>query len=485
MNYSAQEYLRSFPDIPFDGPEEAEYTRAEEAAAAEAKANAEEHAAEMAELRRLQALMPRPKQPLLFIEDYRSPKPLDGRPEPWGLDKPPTRGDEQPYPPVPKAPVKFTPTPFKWRDPSTFPRRQFVYGRHYARQYLSATVAQTKVGKSSLSLVEAIAMASGRSLLGIEPSRPMRVWYFNGEDPLSEVERRVLAICLHFSIDHQALEKNLFLDSGRDTEIIIATQTGAGAGAVIATPVEAALTAALIAGQFDVLILDPAVSIHRVSENDNMAIDAVAKTFGRIAGKANVAIEAVSHTRKLGGAAATMEDSRGASAWTSAARDVRVLNRMTKEDGEKAGMEPGQERLYFRADTEGNLSPASATEWFHLLSVGLGNGSGPSVDDQDYLGVAIKWTWPDLLEGVSVADLRKAQAAIATGGPWRENPQAKNWAGERHRKGHGPRSDGQGGPAEGGRPAQDVDGEGHVQRHRRLRREAPAAVIHRSPRAGE
>ena len=32
-----------------------------------------------------------------------------------------------------KEPVKFTPTPFKWRDPSTFPRRQFVYGRHYAR----------------------------------------------------------------------------------------------------------------------------------------------------------------------------------------------------------------------------------------------------------------------------------------------------------------------------------------------------------------
>ena len=102
------------------------------------------------------------------------------------------------------------------------------------------------------------------------------------------------------------LEKSLFLDSGRDTEIIIATQTRTGA--IIAIPVEDALTAALIDGKFDVFILDPAVSIHRVSENDNMAIDAVSKTFGRIAGKANIAIEAVHHTRKLGGQQATIED---------------------------------------------------------------------------------------------------------------------------------------------------------------------------------
>ena len=271
------------------------------------------------------------------------------------------RGAETEAPKV----FKFTPTPFKWRDPSTFPRRQFVYGRHYARKFLSVTAAQTKVGKSSLCLVEAVAMASGRDLLGIQPSRPMRVWYWNGEDPQEEIERRVLSICLHFNLDHREVERNLFIDSGRDTEIIVATQIKTAT--VIATPVEGALTAALIDGKFDVFIVDPAVSIHLVSENDNGAINAVAKTFGRIADKANVAIEAVHHTRKLGGAAATIEDSRGASAWVSAARDVRVLNRMSKEEGERAGVDDGKERLYFRADGDGNLAPASATEWFRLI----------------------------------------------------------------------------------------------------------------------
>jgi hypothetical protein len=181
-------------------------------------------------------------------------------------------------------------------------------------------------------------------------------------------------------------------------------------------------------GKFDAFILDPAVSVHRVSENDNMMIDAVAKTFGRIAGRANVAIEAIHHTRKLGGAAATIEDSRGASAWTSAARDVRVCNRMTKDEGGKAGIEEGKERLYFRADTDGNLAPSSATEWFHLASQGLGNGSDGPFDDQDYVGVATTWKWPDVFDGVTVSDLRKVQDTIGAG-RWRESSQAKDWAG--------------------------------------------------------
>jgi hypothetical protein len=33
----------------------------------------------------------------------------------------------------------FKPTPFRWRDPATFPRRQFIYGRHYIRRFLSVT----------------------------------------------------------------------------------------------------------------------------------------------------------------------------------------------------------------------------------------------------------------------------------------------------------------------------------------------------------
>ena len=101
---------------------------------------------------------------------------------------------------------------------------------------------------------------------------------------------------------------------------------------------------------------------------------------------------------------------------------------MTKDEAAKAGIEDGKERLYFRADTDGNFSPASTTEWFNLTSLGLGNGSGGPIDDQDYVGVATRWIWPDAFEGVTVTDLRAVQAAIGAG-RWRENSRAKDWAG--------------------------------------------------------
>jgi hypothetical protein len=327
--------------------------------------------------------------------------------------------------PAAASAIKFTPTPFKRRDPSTFPRREFLYGRHYVRKYLTVTAAQTKVGKSFLSLVEAVAMASGRNLLGTAPSRRLRVWYWNGEDPQDELERRVVAICRHYSIDQSELEANLFLDNGRETKIIVASQTKNGI--TVVTPVEEALTAALIDGQFDVLTLDPAVKTPRVPENDNGAIDAVAETFAHIADVANLAVEVVGHTRKLGGAEATLESARGGSSWTSAARDVRVLNRMTREEGERAGIEPGKERYYFRADADGNLAPPSATEWFKIASVGLGNHGGDG-EPEDSVGVVAAWAWPNAFDGVTVSDLRAVQAAIAAG-RWRENSQAKDWAG--------------------------------------------------------
>ena len=232
--------------------------------------------------------------------------------------------------------VIFSPTPFKHRNLATFPRRQFVYGRHYVRRFLSATLAPGGVGKSSLSIVEAISMGSAENLLGIQPVKPLRVWYWNGEDPREEIERRVEIACLHFNVDPALIEGRLSIDSGRDTEIIIAEQTKSGTK--IAVPVVDALIDALKAGEFDALIIDPFVSAHRVTENDNNAIDVVAKSFGRIAGAANCSVETVHHVRKTGGAEVTAEDGRGASSHVAAARSVRVLNPMNQKEAEQTGV---------------------------------------------------------------------------------------------------------------------------------------------------
>jgi hypothetical protein len=113
--------------------------------------------------------------------------------------------------PVDERAAEFRPTPFKHRDLSAFPRQQFIYGRHYIRQFLSATAAGSGVGKSSLSIAEIVAMTSGRSLLGLQPIEPLRVWYWNGEDPAEEIQRRIEATCLHFGIDPSEIEGRLMV----------------------------------------------------------------------------------------------------------------------------------------------------------------------------------------------------------------------------------------------------------------------------------
>jgi len=72
-----------------------------------------------------------------------------------------------------------------WRDPETIPRRVFLYGHCYARGFVSATIADGGVGKSLFKIVEFLACATRRPLLGITPTERIRVLYWNGDDPMS------------------------------------------------------------------------------------------------------------------------------------------------------------------------------------------------------------------------------------------------------------------------------------------------------------
>lgn len=329
--------------------------------------------------------------------------------------------------PEPKPVIRAQ--PFRWRDPTTIPPREWVYGRHLIRRFLSTTAAPGGVGKSSLALVEVIAMATGRPLLGVSVPKPLRCWYLNLEDPMEEIERRVVAICLHYGIKPAEIEGRLFLNSGRTTSIVIATTTREGTK--VAEPVVEGLTRAILDNRIDAVVIDPFVSSHRVTENDNAAIDIVAKAWNRVAEEGRAAVELIHHVRKGQSGSTgeyTVEDGRGAGALLAAARSARVLNPMTKEQADRAGLPTN--RGYFRADNgKANLAPPpERSEWFHLVPVDLGNGPADSIDGGDHVAVVEPWQWPDMLEGLTVDHLRKAQRAVAEG-RWRENAQSKDWAG--------------------------------------------------------
>jgi hypothetical protein len=84
-------------------------------------------------------------------------------------------------------------TPYTWTEPAKIPVREWLYGRRLLRKFISLTVAQGGIGKSSLEISETLALVSGKALLGILPPRPLRVWLWNLEDPYEETARRIQA----------------------------------------------------------------------------------------------------------------------------------------------------------------------------------------------------------------------------------------------------------------------------------------------------
>jgi hypothetical protein len=101
--------------------------------------------------------------------------------------------------------------PFK---PAELPQREFLFGRHYQRRTVGGTVAPGGTGKSSLVMVESVSMALGLDLLDNKRplERPLRVWYHNGEDPMDELKRRLAAICQHYEISLEELQRQFLHD---------------------------------------------------------------------------------------------------------------------------------------------------------------------------------------------------------------------------------------------------------------------------------
>ena len=310
-------------------------------------------------------------------------------------------------------------TRFVPSDPASIPPRAWLYGRHLIRRNVSVTVAPGGVGKSSLTIVQALELVTGRQLLGGWNAGPMKVWLFNLEDERSELDRRIAAAMKHYEIDPADIEGRLFVDTGREQQLILANQIRDDVQ--IDRRLIDDLKLQLTSNEIDVLIVDPFVSSHRVNEMDNGKIDYVTKEWVRLAEHCGCAVELVHHTRKLNGAEATSDASRGASSLINAARSARVLQRLADDELREAGV-AGDGCTYFSVKRDkANLAGSGEKETFRTVSVDLGQG--------DQVGVVEVWKKPNLFEGLSWRELLEAQEAI-DGHDYRYSDQAgKEWAG--------------------------------------------------------
>ncbi|MDE0878318.1 MAG: AAA family ATPase [Sphingomonas bacterium] len=337
--------------------------------------------------------------------------------------------------PVPTVNAEITASPFRWPDHRTLPRRPWVWGRWLLLNTVSAIVAPGGVGKSSFVAAMLLSLASGQSdVLGKTVwSGPKRVWYWNLEDGLDELEMQLVAAAMFHGIGKTDCEDRIFLDSGPEgAELRIAIEDRDGFS--VAVPVVEALVAELLNRQIDVLVIDPFVSSHGVSENDNGAIDAVVKTWTSIAKRASCSIVLVHHTKKLGGEKVTAEASRGAVALIAAARVTLVLNRMDKEEAQRFGICDDHERrrLFTVQDDKANRAPAEDAQWFRLASQDVDNSTGeddPFGIHGDSVGVVTRWSPPNAFDGVTPDHLYRVQQQIE-GGQWRADVQARDWVGK-------------------------------------------------------
>ena len=317
------------------------------------------------------------------------------------------------------------PTPYDMFDGAGIEPRRWIYGHHYLRSFVSVLASAGGIGKTSLQIVEALAIVTGRPLLGEEVKERTNVWLVNLEDPLEEIQRRVIAAMQHYKITPDEVRGRLFVNAGRDFSLKFGIQTREGV--LPNTKLVEYLCKKIPEKQIGCVFIDPFVGAHNINENDNMAVNAIVAEIRRVADETKSAIGLVHHIRKGNGEDASIDSVRGAGSLIGAARAARVVNRMSADDAAKLGIDETEARLIFRVDDgKSNLAPpANAGVYRKMEGVKIGNG--------EWIGVCIPYTLPDAFDGISGKDAKAAQRIVAdahtAGEPMRESSQSKNWVG--------------------------------------------------------
>jgi RecA-family ATPase len=268
-------------------------------------------------------------------------------------------------------------TPYIPPEPADIPKRQWLYGVHYMRGVVTATVAPGGFGKTTLSLFEAVTMAVNG----------YRVWYISAEDDRDEIDRRIAAHCKHHDVKPFDLAQRLYVDDKKSFPLKIAKMSRTGV--VFDDAALAEFESAIELAKIDVVILDPFISFHYLPENDTAAMDALVKRLGDIANRRQCCIELSHHVRKpsMGQIEITVYDARGAGAIVNAVRSCRVLNQMARTAAEVARINPEDRSRYIRIDSgKRNMAPPESARWGMLVNIEIANG--------DRVQALEKWSYP-------------------------------------------------------------------------------------------
>lgn len=368
------------------------------------------------------------------------------------------------------------PKPVLEYAPAKLPPRRWVIGKLALEGKVTVLIAPGGVGKSTLTLLAGLAVATGRDDLfhaAIRPhTRPpafdpfdvlnlesatakyemMRraaaaapAWIFNNEDDQDELQRRLFAMMkLHGIIIEDLMtrggEPRLFLNSGEHRPFLAAKRVKVADGSALIPADAPAMTAHAKALGVKLIVVDPFIETHDADENSNPEIAQVARIYRMVAQKADCAVVLVHHTRKHPAASADSsvgdaDSGRGAGALVNVARVARTLYSMSAADAKMAGVGEHERWKYVRLDNaKANLSAPTASgvsgaEWFERVGVSLETDGGPGAEEE--VGALRYWSPGALVAGAEgagedmgvtaaerAARTEAAVAAVLAAGGW-------------------------------------------------------------------
>jgi len=259
------------------------------------------------------------------------------------------------------------------------PPRRWILDGFLARGFISALISPGGVGKSTLTNLIALSVASSDKVkCGYTVHESCPVWLHNAEDAEDECTRRMRA----FRVMH-GTEKGLpiWISSGRKTDINFAAMVKGNME--INKKAFADLREEIILRGIGLLILDPFVQVHHIPENDNGHMAALMKEFQNIVEELDIAILLVHHTRKSrqGDADGDADLSRGASAVINACRSAISMRSMSAQEAAKLAIPDSQRHWFVRVDNAKSnfAAPAEKAQWYKRESILLPNGDSVGV----------------------------------------------------------------------------------------------------------
>lgn len=277
------------------------------------------------------------------------------------------------------------PKPVEELDPETIPDREWIVKGLLVRENVSILVAPPSAGKTQLLATTAIAVASGKSeVLGLDVVERTRVWYWNQEDPLMELNRRIAAARLQAGLDWADVrdadkKEMLFVNSGVESPVKLAVRLRNGE--LGASDELAKIIQKIKDKDIGLFIIDPLVEFHEGEENDNKEMHTVLAMARKIAVATHCAVLVAAHSRKppqasSDGFAGNMDILRGGGSQTGVARIVATLFSMSEKDAKLYGVNTDDRGQYVRLDgAKINLGKRSnEPHWYEWVSIPLRSG---------------------------------------------------------------------------------------------------------------